>query len=247
MYAVIDFLYRVRLFLLKRQFELDWFKYIEYWLLIMCIINIVIWFQLFGITQADSFSLPLDHNAFMNAQILARDTITYKTFSGTIGFLLMAKLLKSLTSKFPAFGVLFETISAARMSLLYFTIITCSLAIAFMVICFCLFGPNIGLFSTQPESAVTLLQMLFGRHVYENVKERYPESAVFVFMMLSVLFYFVVLNIYAAIVMRTYDNLRQKKQLLTEAMADMIAQQAEEHTKTFWAIILCRVDRSLQV
>lgn len=43
LYAFIDFLYRVRLFLIKQQFELDLFKYVEYWLLINCIVTGVIW------------------------------------------------------------------------------------------------------------------------------------------------------------------------------------------------------------
>lgn len=79
----------------------------------------------------------------------------------------MAKLLKALTSKFPAFGVLFETISAARMDLFYFTIMSCVLALACTVVCFCLFGPNVSFFRTQPVAAVSLLQMVFGRNVYE--------------------------------------------------------------------------------
>jgi len=63
--------------------------------------------------------------------------------AGIITILLMAKNLKALTSKFPAFGVLFETISAARMDLLYFTIMSCALTVACTIICFCLFGPSL--------------------------------------------------------------------------------------------------------
>lgn len=43
--------------------------------------------------------------------------------------------------------------------------------------------------------------------------------------------------------MRTYDNLRQKKQLLTEARAEIFAKQAKDHTDTFWAIIFCKVEK----
>lgn len=247
LYAVVDFLYRVRLFLYKRQFELDWFKYIEYWLLIMCIIAQVLWLELFNIYDGELFALPMNEASFMQVQALAQATDGYKRFAGLIAFVLMAKMLKALTSKFPAFGVLFETISAARMDLLYFTIMSCALALACTVICFCLFGPNVSFFRTQPEAAVSLLQMVFGRNVYDHFKDAYPDSALVFFMLFSILFYFVILNVYAAIVMRTYDNLRQRKQLLTEAMADIFAKQAEEHTNTFWAIIFCKVERKSTV
>ena len=135
----------------------------------------------------------------------------------------MAKNLKSLTTKFPAFGVLFETISEARMDLLYFTIMSCAIALACTVICFCLFGPNVSFFKTQPDSAISLLQLVFGRNLYTYFKDLDHTTAMIFFLMFSILFYFVILNVYAAIVMRTYDNLRQKKQLLTEAMAEIFA------------------------
>jgi len=45
--------------------------------------------------------------------------------------------------------------------------------------------------------------------------------------------------------MRTYDNLRQKKQLLTEALADIFEKKAIEHTQTFWNIIFCRIERRI--
>ena len=43
--------------------------------------------------------------------------------------------------------------------------------------------------------------------------------------------------------MRTYDNLRQKKQLMTEAMADIFAKQAKEQSNKVRNIICCRMDR----
>ena len=43
--------------------------------------------------------------------------------------------------------------------------------------------------------------------------------------------------------MRTYDNLRQKKQLMTEAMADIFAKQAEEQSNKVRNIIFCTMDR----
>jgi len=65
--------------------------------------------------------------------------------------------------------------------------------------------------------------MLFGRDLYPELDQANPQASIPFFVIYSVLFYFIILNVYAAIVMRTYDNLRQKKQLMTEAMADIFA------------------------
>ena len=85
--------------------------------------------------------------------------------------------------------------------------------------------------------------MLFGRDLYYKLYRSNSESAIYFFIFYSIVFYFIILNVYAAIVMRTYDNLRQKKQLMTEAMADIFAKQAEEQSNKVRNIIFCSMDR----
>jgi hypothetical protein len=51
--------------------------------------------------------------------------------------------------------------------------------------------------------------MLFGRDLYPELKRSNSRMSDLFFIGYSICFYFVILNVYAAIVMRTYDNLRQ--------------------------------------
>ena len=156
---------------------------------------------------------------------------------------MMAKSLKAIAGKVPAFGVLFETVSEAKVDLLYFSIMMLSVLMACVVITYCIFGPNSPKFESQPQSAITLLRMMFGLDVYvADIHNANPSSALWFYVFYCIIFYFVIVNLYAAIVMRTYDNLRQKKQLVTEAMALIETARVEEHSRTFWSIIFCRVD-----
>jgi hypothetical protein len=157
--------------------------------------------------------------------------------------MLMTKNLRTLTSKFPAFGVLFETISAARTDLVCFTVIFGAMAAAATTMCYCLFGPNDVLFSSMAGAGVSVLQMLFGRDLFDNLYRSNSDAAVYFLIFYSVVFYFVILNVYAAIVKSTYANLRQKKQLTTEAMADIFAEEAEEQSNKVRNIICCTMDR----
>ena len=139
--AIVDLFLRIQMFLLKRQLDLDWFKFIEYWLLIMCLTILLLWANIFQLT-AEPFSLPLDEDQFMVYVAQSNEINLLNQSMAITSILLMAKNLRALTSSFPAFGVLFETINAARIDLLYFTIMSGALAIATTVICYCLFGPN---------------------------------------------------------------------------------------------------------
>ena len=81
--------------------------------------------------------------------------------------------------------------------------------------------------------------MIFGRDMYVELDESNTNLSILFFIIFSIVFYFVILNVYAAIVMRTYDNLRQKKQLHTEAMADISAKKAIEKGNKIRNIIFC--------
>ena len=72
-HAVKDLIGKIHLFITKKQFELDWFKYIEYPQLIMCLIVLLLWFDIFLGEAKDSFTLPMDEATFIKM-----DEMTYK-------------------------------------------------------------------------------------------------------------------------------------------------------------------------
>jgi hypothetical protein len=116
---------------------------------------LLLWVELFP--RSGGFKLPMDETVFDMMDVLTVRMHLYLRATAIIAVLLMAKNLKTLTSKFPAFGVLFETISAARMDLLYFTIISAVLSLALTTICYCLFGPNERRFNSQSTAIMSVL------------------------------------------------------------------------------------------
>lgn len=81
----------------------------------------------------------------------------------------MVKILRTLTSQFPSFGVLFETIDAAKGDLLYFSLITGVMIISFTMICYSLFGSNEQLFSTVKQSTMSVFELVFGYDIYPKI------------------------------------------------------------------------------
>ena len=72
LHCVKDLIGKIQLFILKRQFELDWFKYIEYPQLIMNLIVLLLWFDVFLGEMKDSFSLPMDEATFLKMDEMTR-------------------------------------------------------------------------------------------------------------------------------------------------------------------------------
>jgi len=212
LYSLIDIIYKLRLFLFKRQFQLDWFAYIEYAILVLCMIIIWIWNVLFGLgNDIKEFNLPMSEEDFNTYVFHSELTDKYAMLTGVIALLLITKNLKALTSKFPSFGLLFETINEARMDLLYFSIMTMSVAVSCTVVTYCLFGPNSKAFSTMSNAAYSILKLAFGFDMFPDMDKSNPDISKLFFVLFAIIFNFVILPVYAAIVMRTYDNLRLKK------------------------------------
>jgi hypothetical protein len=111
----------------------------------------------------------MDEEMFEQMEKMSERIITYKVICSVISILLMVKNLRTLTSKFPSFGVLFETIDAAKGDLMYFSIITGVMVISFTMICYSLFGCNEELFSTVKKSTMSIVELIFGFDLYPKL------------------------------------------------------------------------------
>ena len=78
-----------------------------------------------------------------------------------------------------------------------------------------LFGYRAGAFSNIPQSASTCLQMIFGEYFYTIMFKADSEVSAFIFVVFVYIFTFVTINMYIAIVMRTYVKLREQKMYLS--------------------------------
>lgn len=192
---------------------MDWFRYFEYFILCMCLIVLITWVQTFPISSVyhEKFILPMNEDSFNYMVEMTHKIKFYNYYCGIVAICLMTKLLKTLTSKFPAFGVLFETISAAKTDILYFTIITFVMICGFMIASYSLFGPNEELFSELLIALSSMVRMMFGTDMFSELDASNAKFSIIFLITYAIMFYFVIKNVYAAIVMRTYDNLRQRK------------------------------------
>jgi hypothetical protein len=99
----------------------------------------------------------MDETEFDNYYKKANIFHSYMRNCSIVMLLLMMKNLVVLTTKFPALGVLFETISAAWVDLLNFTIITTVMIVSLAIMFYCVFGPNEMRFNSGLDSFMSML------------------------------------------------------------------------------------------
>jgi len=131
--------------------------------------------------------------------------------------------LRILTSSFPAFGVLFDTIQKAKTDFLALFFVLIVLFQLIMVISHIFFGSQEESFAFVPYAEMTLFKMILGDIDYLKMEKANKKVAVLLYIPFVIIFNIIILDIFASIVIRTYDNMRRKKQIITEAMASIIA------------------------
>lgn len=80
--------------------------------------------------------------------------------------------------------------------------------------------------------------MMFGKFFYEKMNDANSSLTPLFYFPYIIIFYFIVLSFFSAIIMHTYNSLRQKKQLVTEAMAKIFASETRKQ-KAIWLNLLC--------
>jgi hypothetical protein len=145
--------------------------------------------------------------------------------------------LRVLTASFPSFGVLFDTIRFSKTDLFCLFIAVLILTQASVVMCMILFGQTSESYAFPSYATMTLFRMVFGefdyKHLEADTSYKSKLVAALFFFPFMLVFFFIVMNMFAAIVMRTYDNLRVKRQLVTEAMA-MLMHEENEKSRRIW-------------
>jgi hypothetical protein len=120
---IFSLIMKVKQFFIERTFVIEWYTYIDITVVCLCMSSIVLWFKVF-IRTRNGFQLPFrDEGDFQMWTQVAEELKTYLRVSAICIVLMCIRNLRVLTTQFPAFGVLFDTIRKAKTDLVFFFIV----------------------------------------------------------------------------------------------------------------------------
>ena len=228
--------------LVKRKLDLLWHEYIE--IIAVClvltslILIIVYIFTEIGkykipITDRDQFSGLINYN--VNFRFLAE-------INAMAVLLTSLKIIVILRNKFSSFGILFDTMLAAKTDIFNFLTITMILLMGYTFMAILAFGRGLVFFATMQSSFRKLFDANFGQSaIFDQVYEVNGDlSAIFLISYL-IIFYFIMRNAFLAIIISTYQSLRLKTKLVLEAKAEMLKQESTEFFHALVNLIFFRV------
>lgn len=165
---------------------------------------------------------------------------SFVRISGIATLLITFRIIVIMKSKYPSFGVLFETIRGAKSDIFYFGLITMTLLFGFVFMGNLVFGIAMKDYATISESMLTLFIMILGEVDFLNLYNENTDISPIFFIVFNVLFVLILINMFLAIVMATYIDLRKKNYTVTQAKARIIEEDLHKYRTTWLNLIFCK-------
>ncbi|CAG9323247.1 unnamed protein product [Blepharisma stoltei] len=230
----------------KLKLDVAWHEYLEFMTLALVITSISLFLQNV-IGNIGKLQIPIhSESEFIDFITYCRNFKIFIRVTAVAALLIILRILVILKSKFPSFGVLFDTINMAKKDIINFGLITLLMIVAFSLSAYLGFGIATGGFSTFGATIASLWSSLFGRDIISEIRRgSISISGVFYVAYMS-LFYFIILNTFLAIVLSVYTELRKRSQLLLEAKARMLAEDSHRLIEILINLLLFRIKSTLE-
>lgn len=150
-----------------------------------------------------------ENNEFVDYMIVADLYKMIANFTGISGFIAYFYIL-AFFQESKSLKVIWGTLGQALYRLLFFFLVFLLVFIGWMLLAYKGFGEYLNNYSNLGNTASTLLQMLLGNVDFDELYQIQPEFAGIFFFLFIFLNYFVMLNVFLAIINESYDTVYKK-------------------------------------
>lgn len=227
------------------KLDLVWHEYLE----LISVVLVTVSIGLFGkivLSNIGDNKLPLiDESDFTKLVDYSIDFRVFARVTSLAALLVSFKVIVVLKNKFPSFGVLFDTIRLAKKDIMNFGLITILIFITFALMGNIAFGISLVSFSTFKTSLSTLFAMSLGKIDFKSMEVSNNSIAEFFFLVFMALTFFILINMFLAIILSNFIKIRNRDQLLLEAKALMIKEDSNKFIQTILNFLLFRVKSNI--
>jgi hypothetical protein len=175
----------------------------------LSIICVIYWFMLIFSNLALNFTLPTK-DADFHQKFSAQASLMEKyTNISSFNILLMYFRIMNYVTINKALSFLQDTMSVAMIDILYFLIMLVVILMGFVFMAYLSFGHTLAHYKSISDSFITCFAMMIGEFDYGELLEADEAMAYFFFFFYMLFFSFILLNIFIAILERSYTKVKE--------------------------------------
>ena len=181
---------------------------------------------------------PINYDEYMRWVENSEYLLVLRNEIGIFVIIQMLNLLLIASDILPSLGILFRTIEKSMADIFVFSTICLLMFSVFVVIVYVSFGEHNYQFSEISMAMVACFQMLLGEFPYTAMYKADSYISGIILVLFVVIMNFMMLNMYTAIVIRTYNKLQERQLFLGESMAHIVKKHAEKKA-VYWKNVIC--------
>jgi len=197
-----------------RRFEsvFNFFVLVELTAYVLAIVCACMWIAIISIDDSHTGIEPGSVEFFDVFSSFAPLRRSYQVMTSLTALLLCFRLMKYLQLN-KALSLLSDTLSLAARDITYYLLILISILLGFVFMAYLSFGVMLEHYSSLSLSFMYCFQIIVGSYDYDELEKVDSVMAPVFFMLLSLLFTFVLLNIFIAILEKAYSIAKEKAAL----------------------------------
>ena len=238
-FFILNFLYSLRS---RRTYATPLWSLIDLSLAGLFTVQIVDFVQNFILTSnrdelIAAVSNPNAFGAAVGTQIEA--FVTLQNFHGMVLILFCFRMFKWLKI-FEVFGLLWGTLRRAVKEILFFLVMFSILFAGYAICGYLVFGPYVYDYRSVMDTISTLLRVILGEIDYHELAEANRVFAPFFFASFMILFFFILVNIFLAIILdawRVESEMRSNRKELKTSLTAAAVQRIKDFSSGVWGMI----------
>ena len=217
----------------KFTLSLNLYDFLEL-ILIFCLTAGISLYLKLDLANIGKFSLPIDEKSFEGLLEYSFEHRTLIRVSSLTCLFSLFRLVALMKFQFPAFGVLFETIKLSKNDVFNICFISTILYCGFVISIHIAFGTQEESFSTLSKSALEYFNTLVGNVNFYYCDQEECSIHTIITLLFVILFYFILTNLFYAVIISTFFKIKLKDRLLIAAKTKIIT----DRTKEFIGLLL---------
>ncbi|RZC40117.1 PKD channel and/or Ion trans domain containing protein [Asbolus verrucosus] len=202
----------------KLRFFLNFWTYVDLTIILMATANLLTSLIVFPSAEPTIEKIIQEPNEYGNLEFLASATIFYKNFAASLLFFSYIRLFKYLNFN-KTMGQLNNTLKNCALDILGFSIMFFIIFFAFAELGYLLFGSQVEDFSTFGIAMFTLLRTILGDFDYQDIERANRVLAPIYFLSYIFFVFFVLLNMFLAIINDTYADVKTEIAIAPDEMS----------------------------
>jgi len=218
------------------------FDFLDVFVTILCLTSLIMFYESFLFIRK-TFPISLvNEEEYIYWMNYAFHIKNYNRINGITLFFLMIRISSYLHASFPNFGIVKKTISNAKIEIFTFVVLLFIVLLGFVLMAHVSFGNYSDDNKFIEDSVISIYLMFLGIYDFFEIFNNNYSNPLAPYFLIFFMFFFniILINIFFAIIRKSYAEIKKVRQRQDEAYALLLEESSEKYRDNIFRLLTCK-------